>query len=70
VIENLAPERLVETMTIQGHDVSVLEAVYHVVEHFSEHTGQIILLTKQFTATDLGFYGYLNVPGGAAGRKP
>lgn len=70
VIEDLPPARLTESMTVQGHDVSVLEAIYHVVEHFSGHTGQIILLTKAFTGSDLGFYGYLNQPGGAAGRKP
>ncbi|HEX7173670.1 MAG TPA: DinB family protein [Pyrinomonadaceae bacterium] len=42
--------------SIQGNDVSVLEAVFHVVEHFSMHTGQIILLTKTLTASDLAFY--------------
>lgn len=70
VIEGLAPARLTEAVSIQGFDVSVLEAIYHVVEHFSEHTGQIILFTKAFTDSDLGFYGYLTKPGGAAGRKP
>jgi uncharacterized damage-inducible protein DinB len=70
VIEQLPEERLSEQVTIQGHDVSVLEAIYHVVEHFSGHTGQIILLTKAFTNSDMGFYGYLKSPGGAAGRKP
>ena len=55
VIEGLPHARLVEKMQIQGHDVSVLEAIYHVVEHFSEHTGQITLLTKAFTISDLGF---------------
>ncbi len=70
VIEGLPHGRLVEQVQIQGHDVSVLEAIYHVVEHFSGHTGQIILLTKAFTNSDMGFYGYLKGPGGAAGRKP
>jgi uncharacterized damage-inducible protein DinB len=70
VIEGLPAERLTEQVQIQGHDVSVLEAIYHVVEHFSGHTGQVILLTKAFTNSDLGFYGYLRGPGGAAGRKP
>jgi uncharacterized damage-inducible protein DinB len=41
---------------IQNCDVTALEAIFHVVEHFSMHTGQIILLTKQLTATDLHFY--------------
>jgi uncharacterized damage-inducible protein DinB len=30
----------------QGFDQTVLDAVFHVVEHFSYHTGQIILLAK------------------------
>ena len=39
-------------------DVVVLNAVFHVVEHFSMHTGQIILLTKLLTAGDLAFYDF------------
>lgn len=70
LIEALPEARLTETVEIQGHHVSVLEAVYHVVEHFSGHAGQIIVLTKMYTNSDLGFYGYLKQPGGAAGRKP
>ena len=70
IIGSLPAARLTEAINIQGHDVSVLEAIYHVVEHFSGHTGQIILMTKAFTGSDLGFYGYLTKPGGAAGRKP
>jgi len=30
-----------------------LEAIYHVVEHFGMHTGQIIMLSKMRTGTDL-----------------
>jgi uncharacterized damage-inducible protein DinB len=30
----------------QGFDQTVLDAVFHVVEHFSYHTGQIVLLAK------------------------
>jgi uncharacterized damage-inducible protein DinB len=30
----------------QGFDQTVLDAVFHVVEHFSYHTGQIIVLAK------------------------
>ena len=41
---------------IQGRDVNVLDAVYHVVEHFSMHTGQIILLTKRYAPGRVQFY--------------
>ena len=49
-------DRLVEKKTIQGLEVTALEAILHVVEHFSMHTGQIILLTKLLTSSDLRFY--------------
>ena len=56
VLEGLAPEALLERRCIQSYDVSVLGAVFHVVEHFSTHTGQIVLLTKMLTGDDLAFY--------------
>jgi uncharacterized damage-inducible protein DinB len=62
VISSLAPERLVESTRVQGYDVTVLGAIYHVVEHFSHHTGQIIFATKLFTGRDLGFYKHLSQP--------
>jgi uncharacterized damage-inducible protein DinB len=49
---------LLEKRTIQGSSVEVLEAIFHVTEHFSMHTGQIIMLTKMLTATDLHFYDF------------
>ena len=59
VIRALPHARLDEAVTIQGYDTTVLAAIFHVVEHFSGHTYQIILLTKHATREDLGFYGYL-----------
>jgi uncharacterized damage-inducible protein DinB len=50
------PDRLLARRTIQGSDVSVLEAILHVVEHFSMHTGQILMLTKMLKNADLAFY--------------
>lgn len=67
VIRGLTPERLATRLTIQVYDVSVLEAVYHVVEHFSMHTGQIIFATKMLTGADLGFYRHLSARKPAAG---
>jgi uncharacterized damage-inducible protein DinB len=58
VLAATEPHQLLETRRIQGKDATVLEAVYHVVEHFSMHTGQIILLTKMLTAKDLRFYDF------------
>jgi uncharacterized damage-inducible protein DinB len=56
VLAALEPERLLEQHRIQGSDVTALEAIYHVVEHFSMHTGQIILLTKMLKGADMKFY--------------
>jgi len=47
---------LLEGYQIQAGEVSALEAIFHVVEHFSMHTGQIILLTKLLNGADLRFY--------------
>jgi uncharacterized damage-inducible protein DinB len=58
VLNNLDPSTLLESRWIQGCDVDVLEAIFHVTEHFSMHTGQIILLTKQLTAKSLNFYDF------------
>ena len=46
-------ERMVERITPQGRDVSVLEAIYQVVGHVHQHVGQIILVTKQMLGADL-----------------
>jgi hypothetical protein len=50
---------------IQGYHVSGLEVVYHVVEHFGLHYGQILYITKNLCAADLGFYSELNKTGKA-----
>jgi uncharacterized damage-inducible protein DinB len=58
-------DKLLETFPIQGLEVSALEAILHVVEHFSMHTGQIIMLAKMFAEVDLEFYdfkGWFPVP--------
>jgi uncharacterized damage-inducible protein DinB len=59
LIESLPGARLTEVCHPQNYTVTVLEAVYHVVERFSLHTGQIIFLTKALTGQDLGFYAHL-----------
>jgi len=59
VIKNTTAERLLERVRIQGYDVSVLEAIGHVTEHFAQHTGQIIFATKLLTGEDLGYYRHL-----------
>lgn len=55
VLAGVTPATLSERRRIQGRDVTILRAIYGVVEHFSMHTGQIIVLTKMWKG-DLGFY--------------
>jgi uncharacterized damage-inducible protein DinB len=56
IIEAVTPARLVERITPQGYDVSVLDAIYQVVGHFQQHTGQIIFATKLLTSEDLQIF--------------
>jgi len=56
VIGSFEPGQLLDQYRIQGYDTTALDAIFHVTEHFSMHTGQIILITKQLTAQDLHFY--------------
>ena len=70
LIRSLPHSRLVERIRPQDFDVSVLEAIFHVTEHFSGHAAQIIFITKMLTGEDLGFYSYLSKPRGAAGQTP
>lgn len=51
-------KRCLEPHEIQGSRVTALEAIFHVTEHFSMHTGQIILLTKMLSQKDLAFYDF------------
>lgn len=61
-IESLPAGRFTDVVTIQNYTVTKLEAIYHVVEHFAGHSGQILFATKLLTGEDLGFYAYLNKP--------
>ena len=58
VLKRLDPSTLLEQRRVQGLDVTLLAAVFHAVEHFSMHTGQVVLLTKMLTGSDLAFYDF------------
>jgi uncharacterized damage-inducible protein DinB len=62
VLEPLTAERMSAVVHIQKYDISILEAIYHVVEHFAMHTGQVIFATKLLTGEELGFYTHLKRP--------
>lgn len=56
VLQRVTAEELPQPREIQGFDQTALSAIFHVVEHFSYHTGQIIYLTKMRTGEDLKFW--------------
>ena len=56
VLSTLGDAELVERRVIQGREVTGFDAVLHVVEHFSMHLGQIILLAKMLAPGSLRFY--------------
>lgn len=58
VLAELPPAAILERRIFQGTEETVMDAIFHVVEHFSMHTGQIILLTKMLTESDLRFYDF------------
>jgi uncharacterized damage-inducible protein DinB len=52
----LTVAELDEPRMIQGASTNVFHAIYHVVEHFSGHTGQIILLAKWLAPGEVKLY--------------
>jgi uncharacterized damage-inducible protein DinB len=56
VLARLTGSDLSATRSIQGREVTVVEAVYHVVEHFSLHLGQIVFIAKAQTPGAVHFY--------------
>jgi uncharacterized damage-inducible protein DinB len=58
VLAGFVPAKLLDSYEIQGTEETALAAIFHVTEHFSMHTGQIILLTKMLAERDLVFYDF------------
>ena len=56
VLAALTEKDLARSVVIQERDTNVLGAVYHVVEHFAMHTGQIVLMTKLYAPGAIRFY--------------
>ncbi len=46
VFDGLSDENLARPVEIQGFEVTVMQAIYHVVEHFAWHTGQVTWMAK------------------------
>jgi uncharacterized damage-inducible protein DinB len=56
ILAGLTETDLDRSLTIQERKTNVLAAIYHVVEHFAMHTGQIVFLTKLYAPGKIQFY--------------
>jgi uncharacterized damage-inducible protein DinB len=56
VLAGLTEADLERSLVIQDRETTVLAAVYHVVEHFAMHTGQIVYMTKLYAPGKIQFY--------------
>jgi uncharacterized damage-inducible protein DinB len=56
VLGRLTLADLAEMRTIHGLELTVMEAIYHVVQHFAMHTGQVILIAKERAPGAVRFY--------------
>lgn len=65
VLTQITDADLIAPFEIQGYHTTGLQAIYHVVEHFALHYGQIAYVTKMLRDEDLGFYRELNQTGRA-----
>ena len=66
VLARLSARGLARLYTIQGFRLTGLQAVLHVMEHVSHHSGQIILVTKLKRQQDLRF---TRLPGQASNPR-
>ncbi len=56
VLKNTPTDKLLAKVEIQGFNVTVLQAIYHAIEHLAYHTGQIVWLAKLIQNKDFKFY--------------
>lgn len=56
LIDNLKFDQLMVNHNIQCFTMTTLDAIIHVIEHFTYHTGQIVYQTKHLKDIDLKFY--------------
>lgn len=56
VLGRLTEHDLADRRTIQGYNVTIQTAIFHVVEHFSWHSGQIVYATKAMRGEDVSLY--------------
>jgi uncharacterized damage-inducible protein DinB len=55
-LADLKEDSLLEQIEVQGFQVTRLQAVYHAIEHFGYHLGQVVYVTKLRTGKDLEIF--------------
>jgi len=60
-IATLDPRMLSDERVIQGNKVSLLKDIFHVVEHFAYHTGQIVYVVKALKQHSFPWYNHLEI---------
>ena len=60
-IESLDEAGLLAVRSVQGFNLTGVGIIVHVTEHYSYHTGQIAMRTKEIRNADLGFYAGINL---------
>jgi len=65
VLDRLTIDELLAAYEVQGYQTRGLDIVYHVVEHFGMHYGQILYIAKLLSGKDLGFHKHLDKTGRA-----
>lgn len=56
VLANFDTTKVLQRRHVRDWNGTVLEAIFHAVEHFSMHAGQIMMLTKMRAGKDLKLY--------------
>jgi len=56
VLRKVDRNTLLAKRKIQAYEVTLVQAIVHVVEHFSYHTGQIVYVAKMLKGVDTQFY--------------
>ena len=56
VLKNFGSSKLLENRRVRDDEQPALDSLFHAVEHFAMHAGQIFLLTKIITSRNLRLY--------------
>ncbi len=61
IIKESNDNKLSKIYSVQGLQLSCIEIIIYVTEHYSYHTGQIVFWTKQLKNKNLRFYGDIDL---------